>query len=435
MDSEDSVVAVGITDMTEDLPTGDEVTLSTNTTITSVAQVFSATPSSILTSDALNVQVQDALKSPKIIAVVQQELVDGLKSPSTVAPTAASSSEKKQYRPSWDETANLEVLPIRCRNIPAELYKSKLGSGSKGRCIKYRDHWYTPSEFESICGRGNSKDWKRSIRYGGRTLNALFADCLLTPHAVSCTCSSCCDDDSMVPSGPVRLFVPYKRKSRSQSMNGPGAKKSAKDLKDCATTVAETTVTEATSATLGLEDQLGDVLSKASLDLDQQHWWPLEEMVNSVIHQATQLKSMIQQAKAQFLASKAAAQAQAKLQAEVERKEAIAQARMEAQIQLSRALIEAKTEKDNAVADAIAQATAEKLEGVQHNPDPGIIKTCQNCSREASMECTDCHQVSYCSPFCQRKDWPDHQNNCCTEEEPTVSVTIVSDADVDVSKV
>lgn len=44
-------------------------------------------------------------------------------------------------------------------------------------------------------------------------------------------------------------------------------------------------------------------------------------MINSVIHQATQLKSMIQQAKAQFLTSKAAAQAQAKLQAEVEKKE------------------------------------------------------------------------------------------------------------------
>lgn len=55
---------------------------------------------------------------------------------------------------------------------------------------------------------------------------------------------------------------------------------------------------------------------------------------------------------------------------------------MEAQIQLSRALIEAKTEKDNAVADAIAQATAEKLEGVQHNPDPGIIKVSVSCCRQ-----------------------------------------------------
>lgn len=54
--------------------------------------------------------------------------------------------------------------------------------------------------------------------------------------------------------------------------------------------------------------------------------------------------------------------------------QAIARARMEAQIQLSRALIEAKTDKDNAVADAIAQATADKLDGVQHNPDTGIIK-------------------------------------------------------------
>ncbi|PIK43269.1 putative deformed epidermal autoregulatory factor 1-like [Apostichopus japonicus] len=418
---DDSVVTVGIADMTEDLPTGDEVTLSTNTTITSVAQVFTATPSSILTSDALNVQVQDALKSPKIIAVVQQGLVEGLKSPTV--PTSSSAAGKKQY--TWDETSNLEVLPIRCRNIPAELYKSKLGSGGKGRCIKYQDHWYTPSEFEALCGRGNSKDWKRSIRYGGRTLNALFEECMLTPHAASCTCSSCCDDDSM--SGPVRLFVPYKRKRRSPSNIGPAVKKSAKEMKDSPSPVNDASVSDGPS--LGLEEQLGDVLSKASLDLDQQHWWPLEECYPSG---HPPIKSMIQQAKAQFLTSKAAAQAQAKLQAEVEKKEAIARARMEAQIQLSRALIEAKTDKDNAVADAIAQATADKLDGVQHNPDTGIIKSCQNCSREASMECTDCHQVSYCSPFCQRKDWPDHQNNCCSEDEQTVSVTIVT---TDVGKV
>lgn len=30
---------------------------------------------------------------------------------------------------------------------------------------------------------------------------------------------------------------------------------------------------------------------------------------------------------------------------------------------------------------------------------------CVNCGRVALSECTGCHKVNYCSPFCQRKVW------------------------------
>lgn len=52
----------------------------------------------------------------------------------------------------WNDTMNLEVLPVRCKTTTAELYKSRLGSGGRGRCIKYKDQWFTPSEFENLCG-------------------------------------------------------------------------------------------------------------------------------------------------------------------------------------------------------------------------------------------------------------------------------------------
>ena len=96
----------------------------------------------------------------------------------------------------WSDVINLEVLPVRCKTTTAELHKSRLGSGGRGRCIKYKDNWYTPSEFENECGRGSSKDWKRSIRFGGRSLQALIDEGILMPHATSCTCSACADDDS-----------------------------------------------------------------------------------------------------------------------------------------------------------------------------------------------------------------------------------------------
>ncbi|XP_053684405.1 deformed epidermal autoregulatory factor 1 [Sabethes cyaneus] len=114
-----------------------------------------------------------------------------------------------------DRLSNLDILPVRCKTTTGELYKSRLGSGGRGKCIKHKDGWYTPSEFENICGRGSSKDWKRSIRYGGRSLQALIDEGILTPHATSCTCSACCDDESAA-SGPIRLFTPYKRRRRNQ---------------------------------------------------------------------------------------------------------------------------------------------------------------------------------------------------------------------------
>lgn len=70
--------------------------------------------------------------------------------------------------------------------------------GGRGRCIKSLDSWYTPNEFEAHSGRASSKDWKRSIRYGGRTLQCLIDDNILQPHATSCTCAACCDDEAVV---------------------------------------------------------------------------------------------------------------------------------------------------------------------------------------------------------------------------------------------
>ena len=38
----------------------------------------------------------------------------------------------------WGGALNAEVLIVRCRNETAELYKNKLGSGGRGKCIKVR---------------------------------------------------------------------------------------------------------------------------------------------------------------------------------------------------------------------------------------------------------------------------------------------------------
>lgn len=52
-------------------------------------------------------------------------------------------------------------------------------------------------KFLFVC-RASSKDWKRSIRYGGRIIGCLIEDGILQPHAGSCTCGVCCEDEQAV---------------------------------------------------------------------------------------------------------------------------------------------------------------------------------------------------------------------------------------------
>ncbi|MGH0136872.1 UNVERIFIED_CONTAM: hypothetical protein FKN15_009584 [Acipenser sinensis] len=95
-------------------------------------------------------------------------------------------ADKDGTKYNWDPSVYDNELPIRCRNTSGMLYKNRLGSGGKGRCIKHGSNWYTPTEFEGMSGRASSKDWKRSIRYAGRPVQCLIqyiSDCLLTATA------------------------------------------------------------------------------------------------------------------------------------------------------------------------------------------------------------------------------------------------------------
>jgi hypothetical protein len=138
----------------------------------------------------------------QIAADVQQQLQQveqQVNSQSHQNSTSSNNSNNNNHssNSNWaEQPMHMDILPIRCKTTTAELFKARLGSGGRGRCIKLKDSWYTPSEFENLCGRGSSKDWKRSIRYGGRSLQALIDEGVLTPHATSCTCSACCDDDA-----------------------------------------------------------------------------------------------------------------------------------------------------------------------------------------------------------------------------------------------
>lgn len=181
-------------------------------------------PVGSLITSTFNVITQDQLPHFKPMLCVDNGYIstDGTRTETThiviqdaVDATPVNSSGNNSG--TWSEAASLPVLPVRCKNTSAELHKDRFGSGGRGRCIKLGLQWYTPSEFEALCGRASSKDWKRSIRFGGRSLQTLIDAGIISPHATSCTCSACCDDDTAT--GPVRLFTPYKRRRRKEAEN------------------------------------------------------------------------------------------------------------------------------------------------------------------------------------------------------------------------
>uniref|UniRef100_G3P2I8 DEAF1 transcription factor n=1 Tax=Gasterosteus aculeatus aculeatus TaxID=481459 RepID=G3P2I8_GASAC len=370
----------------------------------------------------------------------------------------------------WDPSVYNSELPVRCRNTSGVLYKARLGSGGKGRCIRHNQQWFSPTEFEALAGRASSKDWKRSIRYAGRPLLCLIQERILNPHAASCTCAACCDDLTGVISfadftsrlhqtGPVRLFVPYKRRKKDNEPLVASPKKEPPAAKNITLTPGTTfTVSPSgqftTSGTLTFErTPPGDatILSEGSpqsevftstavltalpplavtpqplqakmavtvaaspsaalvssleaepvggpvlIEGQRNTWLHLEEMANTLMSNVQQLKGLIEQAK-----NSAGVKGQGGRK-ELFQNQITFQQPDESEVKRSSDITEI------------------------------IINMCVNCGRVAMSECTGCHKVNYCSPFCQRKDWKEHQHTCCQsaggisvqEEEPITTMDI-----------
>ncbi|KAF6116289.1 hypothetical protein HJG60_017938 [Phyllostomus discolor] len=70
-----------------------------------------------------------------------------------------------------------EILPVTCGEMKGMLYKNKLEEGSTVKCIKTEDgKWFTPQEFEAAGNYKSSRNWKNTVRCGGKTLKRLMEE-------------------------------------------------------------------------------------------------------------------------------------------------------------------------------------------------------------------------------------------------------------------
>ncbi|XP_070686819.1 deformed epidermal autoregulatory factor 1 homolog isoform X2 [Pempheris klunzingeri] len=437
-----------------------------------------------------------AQKATLIVVHTDGSIVEatGLKSAATITsgpqtpPTPLTPPQDKDScsKYNWDPSVYNNELPVRCRNTSGVLYKNRLGSGGKGRCVRHNQQWFTPTEFEGLAGRASSKDWKRSIRYAGRPLLCLIQERILNPHAASCTCAACCDDLSGCPkdpesvvsenismTGPVRLFVPYKRRKKDTEPPVTPPKKELPVTKNITLTPGTTfTVSPSgqftTSGTLTFDRApTGDATAAATAAIisegsaqsevfastavltalpalavapqpvqakmtvaaaspsaglmsglevgpvggvgpvvsegQKNTWLYLEEVANTLLSNVQQLKALIEQAKNSGETTGVKGQAG--------RKECSLSQTFQNQISFQQPE-DSETKRNPEITEII------------------INQMCVNCGRVAMSECTGCHKVNYCSTFCQRKDWKDHQHTCCQsaggvvvqEEEPITAI-------------
>lgn len=133
-------------------------------------------------------------------------------------------------------------------------------------------------------------------------------------------------------------------------------------------------------------------------------WLYLEEMANTLLSNVQQLKALIEQAKN-------SAGDSAGVKGQGGRKECGLTQSFQNQITFQQP------------DDSEAKRSSDITEII-------INQMCVNCGRVAMSECTGCHKVNYCSTFCQRKDWKEHQHTCCQsaggvavqEEEPITAM-------------
>ncbi|KAI4785145.1 hypothetical protein KUCAC02_037939, partial [Chaenocephalus aceratus] len=284
----------------------------------------------------------------------------------------------------------------------------------KGRCIRHNQQWYTPTEFEGLAGRASSKDWKRSIRYAGRPLLCLIQ------------CAK--DEEPLVAenismTGPVRLFVPYKRRKKDSDSLVVSPKKDLSSAKNITLSPGTTfTVSPSgqftTSGTLTFDRpaQSDAVTAAAAAAIMSESSAQSEVFTSTAVLTALPALAVAPQSlQAKMAVTVGSPLGGGLLMGGLEGAGVSEGGRSSSWLYLE--------DMANTLQSNVQQLKA-LIEQAKHSECTGQM--CVNCGRMAMSECTGCHKVNYCSTFCQRK------HTCCQssggvsvlEEEPITALEL-----------
>ncbi|XP_058625779.1 uncharacterized protein LOC131536730 isoform X3 [Onychostoma macrolepis] len=95
-----------------------------------------------------------------------------------------------------DDIADLSVfqapsLPVTCVSLTGTLYKDRFALGSRGKCIRTEERWFTLEEFVKQEPTLTDGHWKKDILCHGKTLNFLLKKQILYIHSLLCECVKC----------------------------------------------------------------------------------------------------------------------------------------------------------------------------------------------------------------------------------------------------
>ncbi|XP_077068135.1 uncharacterized protein LOC143721527 [Siphateles boraxobius] len=85
-------------------------------------------------------------------------------------------------------------LPVTCVSLTGTLCKDRFASGSRGKCIRTEEKWFTPEEFVKEEPTLTDGHWKKDILCHGKTLNFLLKKEILRIHSLLCECVKCSDE-------------------------------------------------------------------------------------------------------------------------------------------------------------------------------------------------------------------------------------------------
>ncbi|XP_073698608.1 uncharacterized protein [Garra rufa] len=113
-----------------------------------------------------------------------------------------------------EDMADLSVfkassLPVTCVSLTGTLYKYRFASGSRGKCIRTEERWFTPEEFVKQESTLTDGHWKKDILCHGKTLKFLLQKDILCIHLSQCECEKCCipEKDSMAQNNDDECYV------------------------------------------------------------------------------------------------------------------------------------------------------------------------------------------------------------------------------------